>query len=103
MERDQILSILESLAEGQPEFVVEALTVAMTAVRGRPHLASAGLPWTAEEEARLCAEFDAGMTVADIARQHARSRGAITSRLVKCGRLDADRVVSRDRGARVVA
>jgi hypothetical protein len=101
MERDQVISILEALAEGQPPFVTEALTIATAAMRkARP--ASAGARWTEEEDVRLCTEFDGGMAVREIARKHGRTPGAITSRLVRLGRLEAGAVVSRDRGARAV-
>ena len=66
-------------------------------------LTSAGTPWSAEEDARLCREFDAGMTTAQIALQHGRTSGAITSRLVKLGRIDPATVKSRDRGAQVAS
>lgn len=103
MERDQVISVLETLAEGQPPFVTEALTIATAVMRKNTRPASAGVRWTEEEDVRLCTEFDAGAPIRDIARSHGRTPGAITSRLVKLGRLDASAVVSRDRGARVVA
>jgi hypothetical protein len=43
------------------------------------------------------------MTTAQIALQHGRTSGAITTRLVKLGRIDPAMVKSRDRGARVIA
>lgn len=58
---------------------------------------SAGARWTKEEDALLCTEFDGGMTVHDIATQHGRTRGSITSRLVKLGRIDPDTVNVRNR------
>ena len=103
MQRDQVISILESLTEGQPELVVEALTTAVGALRRDPRPVAAGTAWTEEEDGRLCAAFDAGTSIREIAEQHGRTRAAITMRLVKCGRLDPSQVVSRDRGARVVA
>ncbi|HEY0372406.1 MAG TPA: hypothetical protein VGD79_10415 [Thermoanaerobaculia bacterium] len=89
MQRDQVISILESLTEGQPEFVVEALTIAVGALRKEPRPAAAGQPWTEEEDAQLCAELDAGMPIREIAEKHGRSRNAITLRLVKWGRVGA--------------
>ena len=50
---------------------------------------NAGKPWTEEEDQRLVAGFDAGMPVAALARTHERTTGAINSRLVKLGRLQA--------------
>ncbi|HEX6094965.1 MAG TPA: hypothetical protein VF432_01475 [Thermoanaerobaculia bacterium] len=103
MERDQVISILDSLAEGQPEFVVEALTTAKNALKNHERPAAAGARWTPEEDAILACEFDGGMSVREIARKHGRTSGAITIRLVKLGKLDSATVTSRDRGARVVA
>lgn len=103
MQRDQVISILESLAQGQPADVVEALNTATSVLRKNDRPASAGMKWTEEEDALLCREFDAGTAIRAIAQQHGRTAGAITSRLVKLGKLDASQVTSRDRGARVTA
>jgi hypothetical protein len=45
--------------------------------------------WTAEEEERLAAGFDAGKTSAELAKLHNRSRAAIEARLLKLGKIDA--------------
>jgi hypothetical protein len=103
MQRDQVISILESLVPGQTADVVEALTTATHLLRKNDRPASAGARWTEEEDALLCREFDSGTAIRAIARQHGRSSGAITSRLVKLGKIDASAVQSRDRGARVVS
>ena len=54
---------------------------------GRPSELSrggiAGSRWTPEEEEQLRREFGEELTVAEIARRHQRSRGAIQNRLVK--------------------
>lgn len=49
----------------------------------------AGKSWTEEEDQRLLAGFDAGTPVAALARTHERTTGAINSRWVKLGRLQA--------------
>ena len=129
MDRQHVITVLESLANGvdpktgaaipydafQTADTVRALFSAATLLKAadaapvagrkrRPSaLTSAGAPWSPEEDARVCSEFDAGMTAAQIALQHGRSSGAITSRLVKLGRIDPATVQSRDRGARVVS
>jgi len=128
MDREQVIAVVESLANGTDPstgaripldtfhsadtiralFAAGALlkTDAATAVRrqvGSTKLASAGAPWSTEEDERLCQEFDTKMTVGQIALQHGRSSGAITSRLVKLGRIDPSAVKSRERGARVVS
>ena len=48
-------------------------------------LSSAPKAWTEEEEKRLSEEYSKGMTVADMARAHKRTNGAITARLKKMG------------------
>jgi len=48
----------------------------------------AGSRWTPEEEARLAAGFDAGKTMAELARLHGRSRAGIEARLLKLGKID---------------
>ena len=120
MEREQVVQILETLAKGlDPEtdapIPQETFRTAETAralsqaaallksgrARSAAKFASAGTPWSSDEDARLGNEFDSGLTVAQMALQHGRSSGAITSRLVKLGRLDPSTVKSRERGAQV--
>ena len=55
-----------------------------------PAPGKAGKPWTPEEEQELAAAFDAGTTVPALARAHQRTNGAITSRLIRLGRLQPD-------------
>ena len=106
MNRDEIITVLETLANGAGEDVlrqpgtVQALVAASSMLRRRA-AASAGTRWTEEEDARLCSEHDAGMSVAQMALAHGRSSSAITLRLVKLGRVDAAAVKPRERGARV--
>src|SRR5689334_6393245 len=59
--------------------------------------ASAGSPWSDGEDAQLAREFDSKMDIPDIARHHSRTRGAIMSRLVKLGKVDASSVRRRER------
>ncbi|MCA9067991.1 MAG: hypothetical protein KDA84_03675, partial [Planctomycetaceae bacterium] len=49
---------------------------------------NAGQPWTDLEDQQLLNEFDTGMQILGIAEVHKRTRGAITSRLVRLGRLE---------------
>jgi hypothetical protein len=110
MELQQVVSIVESLANGvdpgsgapiafHSSDVPAALTTAAGILKGRDgnRPAAAGQRWTGDEDALLCHEFDGGMPVADIARQHGRSRGAITLRLVKLGRIEEESVKLRQR------
>jgi len=47
--------------------------------------ANAGKAWAEDESQRLAAAFNAGASVADLAKTHQRSTGAITSRLIRLG------------------
>jgi hypothetical protein len=55
-----------------------------------PAPGKAGKPWTPEEDQELATAFDAGTTVPALARAHQRTNGAITSRLIRLGRLQPD-------------
>jgi len=131
MDRQEVITVLESLANGidpatgariphetfHTVDTVRALFTASTILKAEPaqgpndkgsrrrttQLTSAGTPWSAEEDGRLGQEFDSGMTIAQIALQHGRTSGGITSRLVKLGRIDPATVKSRERGARSVS
>ena len=48
---------------------------------------NAGKPWSKEEERQLADEFDKGMPAKEIAAKHARTRGSITARLVRIGKV----------------
>lgn len=110
MDRQQVIAVVESLANGtdpnafhSPD-TIRALFAASAFLkedaRRKPatKLTSAGAPWSAEEDERLCREYDAKMTTSQIALQHGRSSGAISSRLVKLGRIDPSTVKSRFSG-----
>lgn len=121
MERSQVITVLESLASGVDPTtgsvshevfaapnVIRALFVAADLLKQTPASATgtqkqqppaAGARWTADEDAVLAREFDQGTSIAEIASRHSRTRGAITSRLVKLGRIDPSSVRLRDRGA----
>lgn len=121
MEREQVIAVVEALANGTDPstgariphdtfhsaetiralFAASALLKAGATTAGRVRasgtkLTSAGAAWSAEEDERLCREFETKMTVGQIALQHGRSSGAITSRLVKLGRIDPSTVKTRD-------
>jgi hypothetical protein len=49
--------------------------------------AGAGKPWDAEEDQSLVANFESGTSIADLAKSHQRTEGAIRSRLMKLGKL----------------
>jgi hypothetical protein len=115
MEREHALKILNALANGvhpatgelfaadspyQHPDTVRALLEAVRLIEGTPPErapserrsdipANTFLRWTAEEEQRLAAGFDAGKTPAELAQLHNRSRAAIEARLLKMGKIDA--------------
>jgi len=115
MERQQALKILNALANGvhpatgevfaadsayQHPDTVRALFEAVRSMEGnRPPPPAAErktgeapantfVRWTAQEEERLAAGFDAGKTSAELAKLHNRTRNAIEARLLKMGKID---------------
>jgi hypothetical protein len=114
MELDRAREIVRALADGldplsgqrlpanspcRQSDVVSAFRVALEAMdrKGSPprpierNLQNVGAGWTTEEEQRLRSAFQAGKTIAEIARSHGRGEGGITARLVRLGLLQQDR------------
>lgn len=112
MEDDMARRIVTALANGvdpatgetlqgdspcqQPE-VVRALMCAVRALESRPPRrdrndlpANAGKPWSSDEDARLLAGFEDGLTLRELAEHHARTVAGIEARLERHGRLDPD-------------
>ena len=88
--------------------VIRALFIAskalerMAAKPARPSASApgkAGKPWSEDEDQRLLVDFDAGTPVAALALAHERSSGAITSRLVRLGRLQLPQQAPSDENA----
>ena len=50
--------------------------------------ANFGKPWTADEDRLFCAEHDAGMPMAEMARKHMRTQSSIRLRLEKLGKIE---------------
>lgn len=50
--------------------------------------ANAGKPWNNEEDRILIERFDKGVPIEELSKEHNRTQGAITSRLVKLGKID---------------
>lgn len=77
--------------------IQRALQVAILALQARIRWierqsqlpANAGKPWKTEEEESLNTGFDNGDSVATLAERHQRTKGSITSRLVKMGKISA--------------
>ena len=74
----------------QPE-VIRALHTVLNALGSnssspkKPQPENAGKPWSQEEDNALREEYQQGLKTSEIAKIHNRSRGAITSRLVRIG------------------
>ena len=49
--------------------------------------ANFGKPWTESEDRTLASEFDAALTMGEIARKHARTQSSIRLRLEKLGKI----------------
>ena len=107
MEDLKAAEIIKSLAAGggpvdaaalQTPDVVRALFLAAESLEARARGTrrnsnlprNAGKTWTAEEDERLLAGFDAGTLVEALAAAHERTRAGIEARLVKHGRLAAE-------------
>ena len=73
------LALLEGDRNGAPSALPRALGLAAR---------NAGRPWSNADDEALCTAFDAGATIAALAVQMERTRGAITARLVKLGKID---------------
>ena len=77
-------------SSNQPE-VIRALHAVLNALEStafsskKPRPENAGKPWSAEEDDALREEYRQGLKASEIAKLHVRSRGAITSRLVRIG------------------
>ncbi len=72
--------------------VIRALHTIIDAIPSsklKPQPQNAGKPWTELEENKLLDEFDSGMSVSAIAKEHGRSKGAIESRLVARGKMES--------------
>lgn len=50
---------------------------------------NAGNPWYEEEDKLLIDQFDKGVSVTELSRNHGRTKGAINSRLVKLGKISS--------------
>ena len=48
---------------------------------------NAGKPWTDGEDNKLLTEFDSGVALGEMAKNHSRTKGAIAARLVRLGRI----------------
>jgi len=104
MDKDSTLEVLDALAMGidpvtgevfsegsslqNPE-ITRALFTAIALIKGEKTVKKVaerqGLPWEYGEDDKLKQAFNSGAKIADIAKEHQRSAGAIKSRLQKIG------------------
>ena len=68
--------------------VLKALDVSQQKSR-QPKTENAGKPWTESDDRKLCEMYDAGYSKRELCEHFKRSSGAIDSRLVKLGKLQA--------------
>ena len=110
MEKSEALRIIRALADGlnpsseepcESESIlrhpqtIRALKKAVAALHseveretGKRSLPpSAGKPWFPSEEELLCAEFDSGISIREIASLHRRTCGAVKRRLERLGKV----------------
>lgn len=109
MDTPRALELLRALADGHDPFtgqsfppgspyqqadIVRALYCAIEALQAPaakqktapdPSRPAAGKPWTPEEEKHLRDAFASNPSIPELAAAHGRTRGAISSRLVKLG------------------
>ena len=55
----------------------------------KPRAENAGKPWTESDDCTLCEMYDAGYSKRELCEHFNRSSGAIDSRLVKLGKMQA--------------
>jgi hypothetical protein len=93
--------------------VIRALHIAVRALEARARSkgrgsrtrtpANAGKPWTEQEDRELLEQFDAGQSVAQLAKAHDRTPAGIHARLERHGRLQGPGPQSRGRAANSAA
>lgn len=101
---EQTIEILESLANGidpvtrtpipagstvQHPAILRALFNAVTELKISMARGNQGNKWTNTEEEQLKQHFNDGKRIIEMARIHGRTTGAIRSRLIKIGLLEA--------------
>ena len=79
----------------QPD-IIRALHTAVAALekanKPKPPLPkNAGKPWSVEDDATLCQMYDSGVSTAELAERFQRTTGAISSRLMRLGKMTIER------------
>ena len=74
---------------------VSSQTESKPSSQSKKQPSNAGKPWTEMEEDKLLDEFDSKMPLAEIAKEHGRTKGGIEARLVKLGRISKPDTASK--------
>lgn len=108
MSNDRALEILQLMSDGinpltgeilpendlcnQPDIIRALHTAVNVLEKGdkskSPLPENAGKPWTAEDDETLCRLFDSGVSTKELAEHFQRTKGAITSRLARLGKVE---------------
>jgi hypothetical protein len=83
----EALPLAHALRHGEVQATLAAALVLLEA-RGAARPRNAGRAWSADDDAKLAELFDHGTGVARLAEELGRTRGSITARLVKLGKLE---------------
>lgn len=83
----RFLEAITAFTEEEPDAVLW-IASGEDAPKPKEKKANAGQAWSDDEDRRLAQEFEAGMKIAEIARGHERTNGAIRARLKKHGLID---------------
>lgn len=83
----------------QPEVIraFHEILTALPSAKSNPSLPNAGKPWSESETDKLVEEYDSGMSISAIAKEHGRSRGAIEGKLAHLGKIENPYYASHSR------
>ena len=85
----EILPLEDSCNQADVIRALHTIIDAIPSSKLKPQPQNAGKPWTELEKSKLLDEFDSGMSVYAIAKEHGRSKGAIESQLVAYGKMES--------------
>lgn len=92
-ETGEVLS--DEICFNQPQIIralhvaKQSLEASITAGKRKSNLPeNAGKPWISDEDEMLSQGFDSGLSVDELAKSHKRTKGSITSRLVRLGKVN---------------
>ena len=86
--------VLSSDDSGNQVEIVRAIYTVLKALEVREKVTvedapeNAGKPWSSADDEKLCEMFDSGVTQKELCDYFKRSRGSISARLVKLGKIE---------------